>query len=102
MGPRTCLGQRYVPSWRPHINNPFARAIRHRPTNDLYSSLAMSEMCVVIAKLFWHFDIGCLADEDWLEQSCYLLWRQKPLPLRENIARASEDQHWPAEETSSA
>ena len=79
-----------------------SRAIKHRLTNDLRYSLAMSEMCVVIAKLFWHFDVGCLADEDWLDQSCYLLWRQKPLPLSVSVARASKDRHGPAEIMSSA
>jgi cytochrome P450 len=47
----------------------------------MVSSLAYSEMRIILARVLWNFDLKLAGDsEDWLErQQCYLLWRKPAL-----------------------
>lgn len=43
----------------------------------------MLEMRMVLAKVFWHFDVElCSGMERWLDQKSYLTWQKGPLMVR--------------------
>lgn len=45
----------------------------------------MLEMRMVLAKVFWHFDLElCSGMERWLDQKSYLTWQKGPLMVRAN------------------
>ena len=43
----------------------------------------MLEMRMVLAKVFWHFDLElCDGMEGWLDQKSYLTWEKGPLMVK--------------------
>lgn len=43
-------------------------------------SLAYHEMRLVLASVFYHFDLKlCDLEEDWLQQETHAIWDKKPL-----------------------
>ena len=54
-------------------------------------SLAMLEMRIILAKLFWHFDMElCDGMEGWLDQRSYLTWEKRPLMVKVREVGISE------------
>ena len=45
------------------------------------TSMAMNEMRLTLAKLFWNFDIALNPNSEdwWISQKSYLIWEKKPL-----------------------
>lgn len=49
--------------------------------------IAMAEVRLVMARLLWAFDVQNVLQDDWMDQSTYLLWEKKPLPIRVTRSR---------------
>lgn len=75
MGPRNCIGRKYVSGHHPCLSIP----IEERVTN-LFPSLAYAEMRLILAKILYNFDMR-LADPNfnWLDHKAYLLWHKPAL-----------------------
>lgn len=70
LGPRMCLGKKYV---RPCCPMPSANM----------PSMAYHEMRLILAKLLWNFDLTlCSESEKWSSQKIYLMWEKGPLFVR--------------------
>ena len=50
-------------------------------TDFLLSSMAMNEIKLALAKIFWNFDISLdpSCEDWWITQKSYLIWEMKPL-----------------------
>ncbi|KAL9094765.1 MAG: hypothetical protein Q9165_003036 [Trypethelium subeluteriae] len=87
----------FVPErWMPDAPAEFARdnkAAFHPfgvgTRNCLGQNLAYMEMRLIMAKLFWHYDIEL--DErktgEWLDQRAWGVWRKRPLWVKFNVAQ---------------
>ncbi|KAL8693924.1 MAG: hypothetical protein Q9218_001338 [Villophora microphyllina] len=62
--------------------NPFSLG----PRNCLGRNLAWLEMRLILARLFWHFDLEAEGDPSrWEEQKSWILWEKRPLNVRIKI-----------------
>ncbi|MCJ1378123.1 hypothetical protein MMC17_001219 [Xylographa soralifera] len=54
------------------------------PRKCLGKSLALAEMKLILAKVFWHFDLALSekTQEDWCDQRSYLIYEKKPLYIK--------------------
>ncbi|KAK4443265.1 cytochrome P450 [Podospora aff. communis PSN243] len=56
------------------------------PRNCVGQSLAVAECRLIVARLFWEFDVHVLAgQEDWVRQKTFLSWEKPPLMV--NVRR---------------
>ena len=53
------------------------------PRACLGKGLAYNEMRVILARLFWNFDLElCPESKEWDQQYSYTLWEKRPLMCR--------------------
>lgn len=46
------------------------------------TSLAMSEVRLIIARIIRRYDLQCVMPSSLIDQPTYLLWERKPLPVK--------------------
>jgi cytochrome P450 len=52
----------------------------HGPRNCVGQSLAVAECRLIVARLFWEFDVHVLpGQDDWVRQRTFLSWAKPPL-----------------------
>lgn len=57
------------------------------PRRCIGKTLALAEMKLILAKLFWHFDIELSekSQDDWTDQRSYLANEKKPLYVKLSV-----------------
>ncbi|KAK0639104.1 putative cytochrome P450 [Cercophora newfieldiana] len=76
------LGEGEKPTGRTDNLTAF-QPFQHGPRDCIGRNLAHAEMRLIIARLFFHFDLAPAGDEDWLEkQKAYFLRSKTPLNVR--------------------
>jgi len=61
---------------RKEVFKPFS----HGPRSCIGQSLAVAECRLIVARLFWEFDVHVLpGQEDWVRQRTFLSWEKPPL-----------------------
>jgi cytochrome P450 len=79
-------GERYVGDRREALQ-PFA----YGPRNCLGQNMAMHEMRLLLARLYWRFDLRLAAPgEKWNEQRAFVLWEKRPLLCRVGVAEGKK------------
>ncbi|KAI0997610.1 Cytochrome P450 monooxygenase [Podosphaera aphanis] len=64
---------------RRKVMNPFSMG----PRNCIGRNLALAELRLILAYLFWSFDLEIQSDSlDWINQKAYGLWEKKPLNVK--------------------
>ncbi|XPS71818.1 hypothetical protein M3J09_003995 [Ascochyta lentis] len=59
--------------------NPFSAG----PRNCIGKNLAYNEMRLMLASVFFHFDLElCDSSSDWLHQETHILWDKRPLMIK--------------------
>lgn len=81
MGPRNCLGKKYVLVGSLSLFLSLSSITNANATGE--SSFAYLQIRVILCKLLWHFDLE-LAPQSakWNEQNAHLLWEMKPLMVK--------------------
>jgi cytochrome P450 len=65
------------------------------PRNCLGQNMAMHEMRLVLARVFFRFDLEvCEESRGWTEQRAFVLWEKKPLFCRLRPAAAAAAAVW--------
>ncbi|KAI9694166.1 MAG: hypothetical protein M1822_003437 [Bathelium mastoideum] len=59
------------------VSQPFSIG----PRNCVGQNIGLAEMRLVMARVLWRFDLRCPLKHEWMDQSSYLLWEKKPLPI---------------------
>jgi cytochrome P450 len=81
--PERWLGDPAYEADRLEAVQPFA----YGPRNCLGKSLAMHEMRLILACIFFRFDMQLCEDSwSWLDQRAFVLWEKKPLMCRVKLA----------------
>lgn len=84
IGPRNCIGQKYVPGKLPPLLTATLFLMRAMLTGIPPISLAIVELRLVLARLLWNFDLELMPEsEEWIErQKVYFLWEKIPLMVK--------------------
>lgn len=88
--PNTFIPERWLLSSITDPSSPFYRDHRDvvqpfsvGPRACLGKGLAYNEMRVILARLFWNFDLElCAESMEWDQQYTYTLWEKRPLMCR--------------------
>ncbi|PQE24174.1 cytochrome p450 protein [Rutstroemia sp. NJR-2017a BVV2] len=87
--PRVFHPERFLPSNDPRYDPRFDKDNKAAfvpfstgPRNCLGGRVFMAQARVILAKVFWNFDLTMVGkQEDWLDQKAYLVFEPKPLPV---------------------